>query len=124
MSDKELNAYIAKKISYYLKEQQRTQLELAEYMGVSQTTVSNWCNGVKIPRMNKIDRICEFFNVPRSALMVETDSEPDSRSTLHNIPATIAAHFDGEEFSEEQIQQINDFIDFVKSKNGSHGTKK
>lgn len=60
-------------------------------MGISQTTVSNWCNGVKIPRMNKIDRICEFFNVPRSALMVETDSEPDNRPTPHNIPETIAA---------------------------------
>lgn len=114
MSDKELNAYIAEKISFYLQNQGKTQQELAEYMGVSQTTVSNWCNGVKIPRINKIDKICRFFDIPRSSLMVDNKNETVKES--HHVPETIAAHFEGENFSDEQIRQINDFIDFIKSK--------
>ena len=63
MNEKNLNEYIANRIRYYLQQQNKSQQELAEYMEVSQATVSNWCNGIKIPRMNKIDKIVDFFGV-------------------------------------------------------------
>lgn len=75
MSENELNMLIAARIQHYLESKNKTQADLAEYMGVSQATVSNWCNGVKMPRMDKIDKICEFFGIERSYLMVE-DKEP------------------------------------------------
>ena len=75
MSENELNMLIAARIQHYLEAKNKTQADLAEYMGVSQATVSNWCNGVKMPRMDKIDKICEFFGIERSDLMVE-DKEP------------------------------------------------
>lgn len=31
-------------------------------------------------------------------------------------PHTLAAHFEGEEFSEEELKEIEDFVRFVKSK--------
>ena len=31
-------------------------------------------------------------------------------------PSTLAAHFEGEEFSEEELREIEDFVRFVKSK--------
>ena len=64
-----LNKIIAKNISYYLESSGKTQLDLATYMGVSQASVSNWCKGIKIPRMDKIDKICSFFHILRSDLM-------------------------------------------------------
>lgn len=42
---------------------------LADFVGVSDNTVTNWTHGHKIPRMDKIDKICSFFSVPRSALL-------------------------------------------------------
>lgn len=66
MSEKELNLIIAKNISKYLEIQSKTQTDLAEYIGVSQATVSNWCKGIKMPRMSKIDMICKFFSIERS----------------------------------------------------------
>ena len=69
MSEKELNFIIAKNISKYLEIQSKTQTDLAEYIGVSQATVSNWCKGIKMPRMSKIDMICKFFSIERSELM-------------------------------------------------------
>ncbi len=116
MSEKELNDFIAKKIKHYLEVQNKTQLDLAEYMEVSQATVSNWCKGVKIPRMNKIDKIAEFFKIKRSDLMVDKE-EPKTEDPKKHVPETIAAHFEGKEFSDDDIKAINDFIEFVKSKN-------
>ena len=69
MSEKELNAIITKKLNYYMDLNSTTQVELAEYMGVSQATISNWQKGIKTPRMSKIDKICEFFHIKRSDLM-------------------------------------------------------
>ena len=42
MSEKELNSIICKKINYYMDINGTTQMELANYMGVSQATISNW----------------------------------------------------------------------------------
>ena len=65
MSEKELNSIICKKINYYMDINGTTQMELANYMGVSQATISNWQKGIKTPRMSKIDKICEFFHIQR-----------------------------------------------------------
>ena len=75
MSEKELNNIIAKNISYQLESKNKTQSDLAEYIGVSQTTVSNWCRGEKIPRMKKIDMICDYFGIKRSDLMEDKSDD-------------------------------------------------
>ena len=83
MSENEvnLNKIIAANLTLLLRMKNRTQLELAEYLGVTQATVSNWCNGIKMPRMDKIDRICDYFDVTRSALM----SSPSSSTVVSAI---------------------------------------
>lgn len=68
-SEKRINQLIANNLVSLLEKNNRTQLELAEYLGVTQATISNWCNGIKMPRMDKIDLICGFFNIRRSALL-------------------------------------------------------
>ena len=75
MSENELNRIIAKNISKQLELHNMTQLDLAEYMNVSQATVSNWCKGLKMPRMSKIDMICYFFSIQRSDLLNDKDSK-------------------------------------------------
>lgn len=77
MSEKELNKIIADNITRQMELNNRTQLELAEYMNISQATVSNWCKGVKMPRMSKIDMICKFFDINRSDLMNDSSSQPE-----------------------------------------------
>lgn len=67
--EERINLIIANNLVRLLKEKNRTQLELAEYLGVTQASISNWCNGIKIPRMDKIDMICDFFGIRRSQLM-------------------------------------------------------
>lgn len=71
MSEKELNQIIAVNISRLLDQQGKSQFDLADYVGVSQSAVSNWCKGKKTPRMSKIDKICEFFGVNRSDILEE-----------------------------------------------------
>ena len=78
MSEQEINSIIAENITFHLERCGKTQVDLADYMNVSQATVSNWCKGLKLPRMDKIDKICSFFNINRSDLMnrQNENSEP------------------------------------------------
>ncbi len=59
--------------------------DLADYVGVSANTVTSWCAGQKVPRMDKLDMICNFFRVERSELL-QPHEEADAKSS-HSITA-------------------------------------
>ena len=52
------------------------QSELARMMGVSTATMSDWYNGNKTPRAAHIDKLCQFLNCTRAALMLEPMQKP------------------------------------------------
>ena len=52
-----------------------TQREIVDAVGVSYATVSEWMNGKKIPRMGKIDLLCDFFKCTRSDIMEPRDAK-------------------------------------------------
>ena len=60
-----------------LQERGITQAELASYMEVSNTTVNNWVKGYKVPRMDKVDKICSFFKIKRSELLEQSPASDD-----------------------------------------------
>lgn len=120
MSELELNQLIATRLSYYMEERGVTQNELAEYMNVSQATVSNWCKGIKSPRMDKIDRICLYFNIKRSDLMEEHQDPPDTyylndetreiAQEIHNNPRMRTLFDMSRKMSPERLDAHIDFM--------------
>lgn len=115
-----LNQLIATRLSYYMEERGVTQNELAEYMNVSQATVSNWCKGIKSPRMDKIDRICLYFNIKHSDLIEERKKEADPycindetheiAQTLHDNPDMRTLFDMGRKMSPERLRVHVDFM--------------
>lgn len=76
MKEQEINNIIARNISDYMTRLDLYQQDVAEALNVSQATVSNWCKGIKMPRMDKIDKLCELFKCRRSDLFLDPeDSE-------------------------------------------------
>ena len=111
MSEREFNAIFSERLRYYLNKYEITQLELSKRLGVGTTSVYNWCNGIKTPRMDKVDAMCEIFHCKRSDLMEDKSEKPQ----------TIAAHFDGDEYTEAELEKIKEFAAFVKaSRKQSH----
>ena len=53
----------------------RTQADLARFLGVSQTSVSHWCNGEVMPRANMVDRIAVFLGCSSDELMADNEKE-------------------------------------------------
>ena len=85
MSDTDKNAKrIGRNITNLLIEHEKTQQELANAIGVSKSTVSTWTNGKRIPRMSKVDKMCKFFGVPRSAILGDVVIDEDPSVIFHN----------------------------------------
>lgn len=129
MSENEINKIVSDNLNRLLEIKGTTQQELAEYVGVSQATISNWCKGVKMPRMDKIDKICEFFCINRSDLM-SGDIEGDINRYYLNDSAAEAAKelyerdelrvlFDAaRDVSEEDIRYVAALLEKLKKKEG------
>jgi len=54
---------INERIKDLLRENNKKQTDLAEYIGVSQNTISDWVNKGKNPSANLMYRISDFFGV-------------------------------------------------------------
>lgn len=68
------------------------QKVLAEKVGVSEMTVSNWVRGLKYPRIDKIQAMADFFNIKKSDLI-----EEERPGNLYEIaPATVKIPIMGE----------------------------
>lgn len=63
----------AQNLRRYMKERGMTQQDIAEYMGCSGSTVSDWCNGNKYPRVDKMQRLADRFGITMSELTAEQD---------------------------------------------------
>lgn len=81
MSEREFNAIFSERLRYYLNKYDLTQLELSKRLGVGTTSVYNWCNGIKTPRMDKVDAMCEIFHCKRADLMEDKSAEPHPTAT-------------------------------------------
>ena len=71
IEEKETQRIFSDNLKYYLKLNNKTQLDLANAIGVSNTTINNYVKGYNDPRMDKVDKICKYLGVSRSDLMGE-----------------------------------------------------
>lgn len=84
MKETEFNKLFAAKLKFYLVRNDMTQADLAERLGVGTTSVYNWCSGLKTPRMDKVDKMCEIFGISRSALITADQPVYEEKSISYS----------------------------------------
>ncbi|MCY9579591.1 helix-turn-helix domain-containing protein [Paenibacillus alvei] len=89
-----------------------TQQELAEIAGVTNKAVSAWESGLSEPRMGAIEKMATRFNIKKSNIIEDGGMD----LLISDTPLTIAAHFEGEDFTEDEIQEIMEYAKYIKSK--------
>lgn len=52
-----------------------TRRDLCDALGFSYYTVSDWCNGKKYPRMDKVEILANYFGIQKSDLIEEAITE-------------------------------------------------
>lgn len=67
---------ISKNIKTLREEHNLSQKEFGKIAGVSDKAVSTWENGTKTPRMGAIQKLSDYFGIPKSAII---ESEDESK---------------------------------------------
>lgn len=76
MADEELRMIFTKNLNAFLAERGYKQADLARALGVSTTTTAKWCTGKSIPRIDKIQSICNWLGIKKEALLNEQTESP------------------------------------------------
>jgi len=80
--DEKLKMAFGRNLKRLLAERDKTQAELCRRLKVSSATVSDWANGKKIPRADKLQAICVWLNCELSDLLEENPKAlPDGQPT-------------------------------------------
>lgn len=92
--------------------------KFAEYTGIPSSTITSMLSkGVGGTSVDTVIKICKALGITVEELQnIESKDNKDNIKKESNKPTTIAAHFDGEEFTEEEIEEINNYIKYVISK--------
>lgn len=97
---------INEKLKEARKKANLTQEEVEQKSGINKKTISNWENGVSRPDVDNVAILCRIYEITPNTIF-EWD-EPK----VH----TIAAHHDGESWTEEELDEIEQFKKYVLSK--------
>lgn len=87
-----------------------TQSEASKLLDIPQSTYAGYETGVRKVPLSTIKKLSQFYSISADILLGTEIENADNE--IH----TIAAHHDGEEWTEEELQAIEEFKQFVLSK--------
>ena len=71
----------AENLRRYMNEHNKSRKEVSAALGVSYYTFSDWVNGKKYPRMDKVERLANYFGILKSDL-IEDKQKQSTESEL------------------------------------------
>ena len=80
---------LAKNLQRYLSEREKSQKELAAIVGVSAPTVNEWLKAKKYPRIDKIEKMANYFGILKSDLIEDKEKNTNDFYTDEEIGTKI-----------------------------------
>lgn len=78
----------SKNLKYYIEKSGKDRRELAEIWGFPYSTVTEWINGRKYPRIDRIEIMADYFGILKSDLIEE---KPKEHKEVQQKNGTIAS---------------------------------
>ena len=72
-------AILSKNLRYYIEKSGKDRRELSETWGFPYSTVTDWVNGKKYPRIDRIEIMADYFGILKSDL-IEEKEKPTAQS--------------------------------------------
>lgn len=113
MSEDKEKIIFSKNLNYYMEKMDKSQSDIVQDLGINKSTISTWCNGTKMPRMNTIQRLADYFNIKKSDLVEEKHFLPDGAIPYTNrkmvlVPLVGVVNCGIPLFAEDNIEEYID----------------
>jgi len=101
---------LTEKIDYLMKEKNINRATLSKQSGIPYTTLDGlFKKGADNVKLSTLKKLATYFECTLDYLVDDNTEIPD------DIP-TIAAHFDGDEYTEDELLEIHQFAEFIKNR--------
>lgn len=119
MSDIGNKTIFSENLKHYIAKSGKSRRELAEAWDVPYSTLTEWINGKKYPRIDKIEVMASYFGVLKSALIENrmTEQKESDNNTISDIVARLrtdssflSAVVKLYRFNNEQVVSVNQML--------------
>ena len=76
---------MSKNLKYYIAKSGKDRRELSEIWGFPYSTVTDWINGKKYPRIDRIEIMADYFGILKSDLIEEKTEEHKQMQQKNDI---------------------------------------
>ena len=77
----------AKNLNYWMNNRNKTQMDLMNDLDLSSSTVSDWCNAKKYPRMGTVQMLADYLEILKSDLIEDKKPSSDKIPVLGIVKA-------------------------------------
>ena len=96
------------KLDLLMKERNINKADLARESGVPYTTIDGFYKkGSENAKLSTLKKLCTYFNCTLDYL---------ADDAVDYSPTTIAAHFDGDEYTEDELEDLRAYAEFVRNR--------
>ena len=82
MSDEDYRRIFARNLNKYMEICNKKQADIINDLGINKSAISTWINGTRMPRMDKVQALADYFGINKSDLL-EDKPEPEHDSSYY-----------------------------------------
>ena len=117
-------AIFADNLKYYIEKSGKDRRELAEIWGFPYSTVTEWINARKYPRIDKIEIMADYFGIQKSDLIEEKMTEEKEKDNDILADIIVRMRIDDSFFNViEALYKDEEFFSAVKALNSLDAEK-
>ena len=93
MSDEDYRRIFARNLSRYMELCNKKQADIINDLGINKSAVSTWINGTRMPRMDKVQALADYFGINKSDLLEDKGAQEEDSSYYIDEEAKELAQF-------------------------------
>lgn len=97
---------LSKNLKYYIEKSGKDRRELAEIWGFPYSTITEWINGRKYPRIDRIEIMADYFGILKSDLIEEKTEEHREMQKNNDILSNIIVRLRTDEVFFEAVEAL------------------
>lgn len=114
MSDLGNKEVFSENLRYYMESRNKDRNQVCKDLDIKYTTFTDWYNGNKYPRIDKIELLANYFSIQKSDL-IEKHNHQDKESQM--IETAKVALFGGKnEVTDEMWEEVVNFAKYIEAR--------
>ena len=93
MSDEDYRRIFARNLNKYMEICNKKQADIINDLGINKSAISTWINGTRMPRMDKVQALADYFGINKSDLLEDKGAQEEDNSYYIDEEAKELAQF-------------------------------